>query len=361
VVGISLTAFDDNKFSILYYKDLDVKTVEIVSRKTLTILSIGVAEQKDKSSAIIPIMEENLIVYVFLFKKAFVYSIAFSLNSDQQLTLYKCIPLLEKHSKEFLKELEEKEIILHDSINNSESINLLLGNLSENTSKLLSPELNEENKGHSSPIFGLIQLLGNGVHIFYRALLLNEKTVLFAEKTSNILDFPWKDFVPHKQLNIIAYPSDPRSENQFDIMIVEPNRKKECDAECVILEIQSGKVENGKSDKYLENFFKNLKTLESTNLSLEINLEINNLFNWVHEIIDVSTNEKDENIDQKIKELIEFHTKTRFGDRLPLLTAIAKKYNDYATDRIKAYFLKELGIFKKDIKSFDSKKLLSKL
>jgi hypothetical protein len=56
--------------------------------------------------------------------------------------------------------------------------------------------------------------------------------------------------------------------------------------------------------------------------------------------------------------MINYHSRAKYGDRLPLIARVARTYNYFVGDRIASYFLKELGITDKAI---NSKKILSKL
>lgn len=356
MVGISLTEFKNQSFKVLFFDELNDEIATKIGNKIFLTITQGVTGTKKYSSALIPLTELNLVTFAFIVKEEdSLVSLSFTAKSDNQLRLYKCIPLLEKVSNDFFNQMKSENLTTEQLARNSDSFKLIQQTSSEFLSKKSEPA------DYQSPLRQLIHNLGNNVHVFYRALLLNHKTVLFAEKNSGILNYPWHDLIPHKELNIKAWPEDPKSENDFDIMIVESDRKKECDAECVILDLQTGQIEHGKPDKYLENFFNYLKTVDEADLALEINLEVNNIFKWVNEIIEICTSEKDKNIDEKIKEVIKFHTKTKFGDRLSLLGAIARKYNEYTAERITAYFLKDLGIFENNVKRIDSKKFLTKL
>ena len=284
-------------------------------------------------------------------------SLSYTVDSDNQLVLYRRIPILESLTKEFIVETENNDIPIAGPIELKE----ILKNVVETSNDLFLMESLSDDSKETTPLKNLMQKFGKNLPVFYRSVLLNEQIVLVADSKmeGNILNLPWNEFVPHKTLKIIHWPKTPSREMYFDILIIEPFQKKECDLECIKVDIDLGNVENGKNDKNLENLFDYL--LESKSISIELNIEVNNLFNWVHEIIEICTKEIDETIDTKIKELIEFRTKTRFGNRLPLITSIAKKYNEFASDKIKTYFLKELGIFDKEIKRIDTKKFLSKL
>ena len=238
----------------------------------------------------------------------------------------------------------------------------MLQNVVDTATDLFQMESLVDDSNRISPLLNFMSKFGKNLAGIYRSILLNEKIVLVADPRTeqNLLNYPWNELVPYKTLKIIPWPKNPSKETDFDILVIDKEQKKECDLECLKIDLELGQIENGKSDKYLENLFAYLKN-NNQDLSLELKLEINNIFNWVHEIIEICTNPNQSDSDTKIKELIEFHTKSRFGDRLPLLTSIARKYNEYASDRIIAYFLKELGIFNKDVKRIDSKKLLSKL
>ena len=355
MVSLSLTEFKDESFTILFTDELSQEIAEKISSKITNTINQAVIGQKSQSSAIIPHMELNLVTFAYIFKYLnSLFGLTFTINSENQLRLYKCIPLLEKCSSDFIASLESEKIAISDL--STDSVKGKFSKLKNSSDEFLKPVTEDQIAKLS--IKNLIQLIGPGISSFYRALLLNDKTVIFATKDTEILDYPWKELVPHKTLDIKAWPEDPASENEFDIMIVTPDRKKECDAECVILDLGKGKVEQGKNDKYLESFFNYLKTINDSDLALEINLEVNNIFKWMNDIIEACTTEKN---DEKIKEIINFHTKSKYGDRLPLLTSLARKYNEYASERISAYFLKELGIFKDDVKRIDSKKFLSKL
>ena len=359
MLGLLFTKFDENSYSCLFYHNIEEDFVNKICDKILTTISQGALRQKENnvSSAIIPLPELKLVSYIYLIKVSnTLFSLNYELDSNSQLKLYRCIPLLERISKDFFKEIENKILISGNSLDQDISVKNSFSNLDSTAHEIINLDL-EQVTNSSYTLQPLIELLGNGVSSLFRAMLLNDKVVIFCEKDKNILSYPWKQFFPHKTLDIVAYPENPRSITSFDIMIVEPSRKKECDANCVILDLVNNKFENGKQDKYIENFIKYIQNLES-DLFLEINIEVDNIFNWVNEIIEVSTKEKD---DKKIKNLIEFHSKTRFGNRLPLVTAIARKYNEFTADRISTYFLKELGIFNKDVTRVDTQKLLTKL
>lgn len=358
-LGLVLTKFSGSIYKTMYSENLEKETLTKISNKTLLTITQGALEVKkdNSSSALIPLTELGMVSFVYLVKILDqLYAINFITQTESQLKLYKYIPLLELNAKKFLKELENTSPTDDLDINSNETLKNLFSDLQKNAIGYIDQNTIEENSSPYS-LFSLIKILGSGISPIYRALLLNANVVIFSEKNVNILEYPWKLLVPHKNLNIIAYPENPRSINEFDIMIVEPNKKKECDVDCVVLDLSANKFENGKLDKYLANFFNYLLEIKS-DPSIELHLEINNIFNWVNEIIEVATKEKD---DKKIKELIVFHSKTRFGNRLPLVTSIARKYNQFTADRISTYFMKELGLFDKEITRIDTKKLISKL
>ena len=362
MVGISLTEFSsqNDEFETIFFDNIEESMAKQLSNKIHITLSMGVTGKKLNSGAIIPLMEHKLISYAVIFKMSEsgnLFSLSFTVDSDNQLTLYKRIPILETLSKDFIFQISEKEFSKDPA-----HIKEIMSEVIETSNDLFLMESLAEDKERTNPLKQLITRLGKNIHVFYRSILLNEKVVIVADSRTeyNILNYPWNEFVPHKTLKILPWPKNPDKEIDFDIMIIEKEQKKQCELDCVKLDLDLGVLEHGKSDKYLENFFIYLKDIKH-GLSIELNLEVNSIFNWVHEIIELCTTNKDTNIDDKIKELIKFHTKTRFGNRLPLITSIARNYNEFTSDKIITYFLKELGIFDKDVKRIDSRKLLSKL
>ncbi len=362
MVGITLAQFSSKNFSTLFSENIDSSLASKVTNKIFMTISMGVTGKKSNSGAIIPLSVDKIVSYAVIFKnpneEEDLYSLSFTVDADNQLVLYKRIPILETLTKEFIVQVEENIFAVNDPIKLKE----MLANVIETSNDLFLMESLADEKDSTSPLLNLINKFGKNIHIFYRSILLNEKTVIVTDsrENSNIMNLPWNQLAPHKTLKIIPWPKDPSKENDFDILIIEKFQKKDCTLDCVKMDWEIGQVEHGKSDKYLENLFAYLKDLNH-GMALELNLEVNNIFSWVHEIIEVCTKNKTADFDAEIKKLIEFHTKTRFGNRLPLLTSIARKYNEFASDRIVTYFLKELGIFEKDVKRIDSKKLLSKL
>lgn len=364
MVGISLSFFNKKNISTIYSENIDRSLANKITDKIFKTVSSGIGNtittHRKNSHIIIPLLEDKIVSYVVIFRQTdddIFMSLSYTVDSDNQLVLYRRIPILEALTKEFIVETENNNIPIAGQIELKE----ILKNVVETSNDLFLMESLSDDSKETTPLKNLMNKFGKNLSIFYRSVLLNEKIVLVADSKleGNILNLPWTEFVPHKTLKIIPWPKNPTKELDFDILIIEPYQKKECDLECIKVDIDLGNVEHGKNDKYLESLFDYLH--ESTSLSIELNIEINNLFNWVHEIIEICTKERDEILDSKIKELIEFHTKTRFGNRLPLITSIAKKYNEYASDKIITYFLKELGIFDDNVKRIDTKKFLSKL
>lgn len=360
MVGISLAQHSRKNFTTIFSENIDQSLLNKVTNKIHSTISLSVTKTKKNSGAIIPLIEDEKLSYAVIFntnKDDDLYSLAFTIDSDNQLVLYKHIPILETLTKEFIVQIKDNIF----AVKNPSVLKEMLSNVIETSNDLLLMESITNSDDLTLPLQVLCQFCKN-LHIFYRSILLSEKVVIIADPKFefNILNYPWKQFVPHRALKIVAWPKDPAKEQDFDILIINQTQKKECSLDCVKIDWEHGHVENGKNDLYLEKFFAFLKDLKH-DMALELNMEINNLFKWTHEIIEICTRDKSDNVDEEIKKLIEFHSKTCYGNRLPLLTTMARKYNDYASDRIVAYFLKELGIFDKDVKRIDRKKLLSKL
>ena len=66
MVGVSLTKFGTNTYTTIQFLDIKKEIADKISNKTLTTISQGVTGQKDNSVAIIPMLEDRLVSFVYL-------------------------------------------------------------------------------------------------------------------------------------------------------------------------------------------------------------------------------------------------------------------------------------------------------
>lgn len=367
LVGVCFSRVDNESVSPIFYDNLTEEIAKKITLKTKLTISIGSMGIKAYSVAVIPLVDEECVSFVFVHKSDLdnsVHSFSYIVNSEKQLTLYKRIPVLEKITKDFISETEKKLRLSDLSTSKLKSYSNGVQELCERL--LISDKPLEEGRTEQTRLTSVdvqfIHLLKKIKHsdIIYRSFLLNDPVIIIADKLrhSNLEFMPWDEFVPHKTLNIETWPQDPNGINNFDLMIVSDEHKAQCKdrTDCTIIEWNNGKIIGGKSDKYLAKLFDAIK--KSSNPLAELTSEFNSIFYWVQEIIDITTQEKDEIIDRKIGEMTKYHSRAKYGNRLPLIAKIARTYNSFVGDRIASYFLKELGITDKSI---DSKKIMSQL
>ena len=369
MVGVSFSRVDSESVQPIFYDNLTDEIAKKITLKTKLTISIGTMGIRAYSVAVIPLVDEGAVSFVYVHKSDIdnsVFSFSYIVNSEKQLTLYKRIPVLERVTKEFIADTEKKGKLNDLTVpllkNYSDRVQQLCEKLlisDESVDILLKEKSQSQLSGVDKSLVGLLKKIKNP-DVIYRSFLLNIPVVIIADKIkdSDLDILPWDDFVPHKTLNINAWPPEPTIIDDFDLMFVDEEHKAKCHSrdDCTILDWHNGKVSGGKQDKYLSKLLDEIK--KSKEPLAELTSEFNNIFYWVQEIIDITTKQKDDVIDKKIREMINYHSRAKYCDRLPLVATVARKYNYFVGDRIASYFLKELGITDKAI---NSKKILSKL
>lgn len=296
---------ENNQINISYAQGIDHQLLQNISlRILLGILSKIDGQDLKNGEGIIPVVENNEMVFCYFFNQPKTQTIGLLLTfSQNRLALYKWAPILSQElkgisntidntnissmvQKRLQRLYESFEIIAGNQLNKIIESKSLIGKFKEN------PEIFWKYKNIESIIEALI--------INKNVFLIDAVTVEEAIAYIQILD----NFVPHRDL-VLTLEANYQTSQNGQVVVLEKIPNKDFEKSNIIVSLEKKKVLTGKSSNYTKQLVKKLRSFKTfSEIKLAMNAEMEMILNQVDKLVATASLEDSQLIKKSIDELI---------------------------------------------------------
>ncbi|MFW9992099.1 MAG: hypothetical protein ACFFD4_08545 [Candidatus Odinarchaeota archaeon] len=319
--------------------------LKIAFKSQLTLSMIDI-DKFESTEAVLPFPDIKKIAYVYLFviKTPFsprtesIASLSYVINVDDQLDLYKRIPILRKQVTSIASTIMEEYTYRKKEALSEKMINLITSYGSDLTSGIDTMEseltakkirMRESKEGN---LDYLLKKINKGLDTAMHALLVENPVVVVGDDPIrvSIVVGSLELLVPFKIVRKIDFTVSYINPKEADIIGTDESLGKVYSKKgLVCVKVDKGKVEGGKKSKYLNNFLKELKKLNEEEAKNLIEKEISTILSKAHELTEIC------NVSQPSEEEIKNFRKQLASDELELILAIATNYNPLIAEHMK--------------------------